>query len=230
MKTLLLLSEDASLIEIYGQVALEEGLALVLSDLQRTENLPPASQVGAVLFDAGSKDATESFINRIQHRYQHHPLIYLVQGNMLEARLIALDHGFHLIIDKESPRELQSRQLRNILRFSNTHNEQKPEKRNIRKCLGLEIDVSRYSARSETGLLPLTKTEFTLLEVLSREPGIPVTHDALSDALWGWDSDTYGAHLKCHISRLRSKLIDAQTGANIISLRGRGYSLAERES
>ena len=67
---------------------------------------------------------------------------------------------------------------------------------------------------------------FTLLEVLTRTPGKAVPQESLGAALWGWDSDNYHEHLKCHISRIRAKLSRANCSARIVAVRGAGYAFA----
>ena len=75
--------------------------------------------------------------------------------------------------------------------------------------------------------LALTRTEYSLLELLMRRAGRVVTREDLIEAIWGIDSDVRGNTLDAFIRLVRDK-VDAEGEVKLIhTVRGVGYSLRE---
>jgi two-component system KDP operon response regulator KdpE len=89
----------------------------------------------------------------------------------------------------------------------------------------LVIDTGRHEARVGDAVLPLTPTEFRLLEALVRAGGDVVPHLRLARAGWPAEPDPDLLWLKPHLARLRSKVRDAG-GPDLVAVRGVGYRLA----
>ncbi len=71
--------------------------------------------------------------------------------------------------------------------------------------------------------IALTRTEYSLLELLMKRAGRVVTRENLIEAVWGFDSDVRGNTLDAFIRLLRDK-IDTPDGAKLIhTIRGVGY-------
>ncbi len=88
----------------------------------------------------------------------------------------------------------------------------------------LRIDRRRHEAWAGDTLLPLTPTEFALLEALLRAGGDLVTHEELLQAGWRGEPDPDPLWIKPHLARLRTKLRDA--GAALpVPVRSLGYRL-----
>jgi DNA-binding response OmpR family regulator len=83
-------------------------------------------------------------------------------------------------------------------------------------------EVSRANQR-----LPLTRTEFQLLEVLLRRKGRVVPRQTLIEAVWGWHKDVEPNTLEVFIRQLRSKVDQDFEPKLIQTIRGIGYSLRE---
>jgi DNA-binding response OmpR family regulator len=77
--------------------------------------------------------------------------------------------------------------------------------------------------------VPLTRTEYCLLELLMRRAGRVVPRESLIEAVWGFDSDVRNNTLDAFIRLLRDK-VDAVGESKLIhTVRGVGYCLrAER--
>ncbi len=74
--------------------------------------------------------------------------------------------------------------------------------------------------------VPLTSTEFDILELLAQQPGEVVTRDAFLDTLWGEDVYVTPRVVDTHIAALRKKLEDDPNHpAYLHSVRGVGYRL-----
>ncbi len=86
---------------------------------------------------------------------------------------------------------------------------------------GITIDRRRHQASFAEQPLPLTLSEFRLLEVLVRQPGRAFTRTDLIDAALGEDTMVLERTIDVHIRSLRQKLGD---GADLVeTVRGVGY-------
>lgn len=95
----------------------------------------------------------------------------------------------------------------------------------VRRVGALELDRRAWHARAGNRRLPLTPSEYTILELLAQTPGQVVTRDDLIQAM-GQCKANYAAALGQRIRRLQSKLSAA--GVNepfITTVRGVGYRL-----
>jgi two-component system KDP operon response regulator KdpE len=90
----------------------------------------------------------------------------------------------------------------------------------------LTIDPGRHEARVDEDLLPLTPTEYRLLDTLVRAAGDVVPHLRLARAGWPAEADPDLGWLKPHLARLRSK-VSAAGGPSIVAVRAVGYRIDE---
>ena len=233
MEALLVLSQDSDVIEAIGEIATEQSCTLVVGEPRQFPALPASCRVRGALVDRDAFPSDDSFgreLGIMRARYQN--AFFLSVSSSLSAvqEIYALDSGCHSCLAKPLHSELFLAHLRVLGRSFAQPESPNYESRRLRRMGGLELDIERATAQCAGEILPLTHAEFTLLEVLTRQPGKLVRHDTLGDALWGWESDNYLGHLKCHISRLRSKLSAARCPARIISVRGTGYSVSDSQS
>jgi DNA-binding response OmpR family regulator len=90
----------------------------------------------------------------------------------------------------------------------------------------ITVDLAAHSAVSPFGPVPLTRTEFALLELLARNYGRPVARETMLDAVWGYTSRPNTRTVETHIWRLRGKLGDqAEESRWIRTVPGAGYQL-----
>jgi two-component system KDP operon response regulator KdpE len=71
--------------------------------------------------------------------------------------------------------------------------------------------------------VPLTQTEYRLLEVLATNAGRLCTHRFLLERVWGPGSQQEGRHLRAAMADLRSKLDDASAPELLVTEPGVGY-------
>jgi two-component system response regulator MprA len=84
--------------------------------------------------------------------------------------------------------------------------------------------AARQAWRGEREL-DLTKTEYELLEVLTRNAGIVCTHSMIYDRVWGYDFGPDSKTLAVYIGYLRRKLEDGGEPRIIPTVRGLGYTV-----
>ena len=98
--------------------------------------------------------------------------------------------------------------------------------RDLILCCDLTIDVDKRQVRRNDAVIPLTPTEFRLLEVLARHQGHAVTEAELGEEVWGSYRSADDTNLRRYIWLLRQKI--EQDPANprlVLSVRGYGYRL-----
>lgn len=87
----------------------------------------------------------------------------------------------------------------------------------------LVIDVAGRTVTRADQLIELTRTEFTLLELLARNEGIVLTRDQIMERVWGYDTTLGSNSLDVYIGYLRRKL-EAQRAPRLIhTVRGVGF-------
>jgi|SRR5581483_3190257 len=86
----------------------------------------------------------------------------------------------------------------------------------------LVLDMSTHELHRNGRISSLTRTEFALMELLTRRAGSIVSRDALIEAGWGWGADVNESTLYVFISMLRAKIGDPQF---LHTVRSIGYSL-----
>jgi two-component system KDP operon response regulator KdpE len=101
-------------------------------------------------------------------------------------------------------RELMAR-MRAVIRRLETARATEPA---VIRVGDLEIDLEGHCVRKAGNLLHLTPTEFDLLALLMRNPGVPVTHAKLLRAVWGPEYGTELDYLRSYVRTLRKKIED----------------------
>jgi two-component system, OmpR family, response regulator RegX3 len=96
----------------------------------------------------------------------------------------------------------------------------------VRRVGALELDSARHQARVDGETIPLTPSEFRLLDLLASDPERVFSRKEIMQHLW--DSSYVGDQRACdiHISNLRRKIEDDPAEPRrIVTVRGIGYKL-----
>lgn len=72
----------------------------------------------------------------------------------------------------------------------------------------LTVDLIQRTARRGEETVALTRTEYSLLDLLAKKIGAPVTRELILDAVWGYTYLPTTRTVDTHIYRLRKKLGD----------------------
>lgn len=94
---------------------------------------------------------------------------------------------------------------------------------------GLSLDSSTREATRAGRRVTLTRTEYSLLEMLMRRAGGVVPRDSLIQAIWGFSSDVESNTLDAFVRLLRAKIEMSGEPKLIHTVRGVGYCLRESE-
>jgi len=97
------------------------------------------------------------------------------------------------------------------------------------KVQDLVLDPATREVRRADALVPLSRTEFVLLEMLMRSAGRVLTRTRLIEAVWGHDRDVQNNTLDVFIRQLRSKIEPPASAKLLHTIRGIGYCLREAD-
>ncbi len=150
------------------------------------------------------------------------PILMLTVRNATADKVRALDLGADDYLTKPfDPLELLAR-LRALLRRSSQERDAAPSDRFSVGELVLDVAAQEVRVRGET--VPLTSTEYRLLEELVRHAGAVVPHQVLLERVWGSERRNDVQSLKVFVRRLRRKLgDDTDTPRYIRTVWGTGY-------
>jgi len=150
----------------------------------------------------------------------HIPVIILSAKSQETDKIVGLELGADDYVTKPfSPRELIAR-IRAILRRG--QGQQSGGK--IRKG-DISIDTAKHRVMVGSEEISLTLTEFKLLELMARRPGVVFSRAQILDAVSGDDTMVYDRTVDAHIKSLRHKLGSAKD--YIETIRGAGYRFKE---
>jgi len=93
----------------------------------------------------------------------------------------------------------------------------------------LVLDPVTYEVKRARLLIPMTRTEFLLLETLMRNEGRVMTRTRLIEAVWGFERDVENNTLDVYIRMVRSKVEPAGSRKLIHTVRGIGYAMREED-
>lgn len=145
------------------------------------------------------------------------PVIMLTARTAQADRVAGLDAGADDYLPKPfAPEELLAR-IRAVLRRTI----QGPRSAEVVEVGGISFVASAQQARIGDRPIPLTSSEYALLEYLARAAGRIVPRDELTAALYHRPASPFDRVLDVHVSNIRKKLGDH--GRLIQTVRGTGF-------
>jgi len=131
------------------------------------------------------------------------PIIMLTAKTTEDDKLAGLDLGADDYVTKPfSPRELVAR-VRAVLRRGMAEKDPGPE----HILFGdLEVDFVRHEARIDGSSVHLTPKEFTLLEIMIKQPGRVFSRLELLELAFGYDYQGFERTVDVHMMNLRKKI------------------------
>lgn len=176
----------------------------------------------AVLLDRQLPDGDGlSLIPKLRARADGVPIIVLTARGELADRIAGLDSGADDYLAKPFAVEELLARLRAVLR--------RPTglQLDVIKAGRLAFDCSHREASIDGHPFDLPRRELLVLEALVRRMGRTVLRSSLEEAVYNFDDTVQSNALDTHVSRLRRKLSEANTGIEIHGIRGVGYLLRQ---
>ena len=172
----------------------------------------------AVVLDVGipGPDGIE-VCRRLRARDDWTPVIFVTARDDEVDRVLGLELGADDYVTKPfSPRELVAR-VRAVLRRTSGRSG-----REGTITVGrVRLDANQHRVWADEIEVPLTSTEFDLLEHLMRSPGRVFSREQLLSTVWGYEAAAGSRTVDVHVAQLRGKLGDASP---IRTVRGVGYA------
>ena len=148
-------------------------------------------------------------------RYTSIPLLFLTAKDREVDEVLGLNVGADDYITKPISMRLLIARVNTLLRRTITQQEY------IRKFDEMEIDTESFTVLISKVSVGLTRTEFDLIELLSRHPQKVFSRSELIDRIHGMDTIITERAIDVHIRNLRKKL--KNYSVFIQSAWGRGY-------
>jgi two-component system response regulator MprA len=158
----------------------------------------------------------------LRDRGNRTPILMLTARHEVSDRVAGLDAGADDYLVKPFALDELLARLRALLRRASVTGGEE-----VLRVGSLTLDPNRRQAWRAGEELPLTKTEFDLLELLMFNTGIVVTRDTIYERIWGFDFETSSKSLDVYIGYLRRKTEINGEPRVIQTVRGVGYSARE---
>jgi len=182
--------------------------------------LARSKEYDAIVLDIMMPEMDGFTVLRELRQTQSTPVIMLTAKGEDIDRIVGLEMGADDYLPKPcNPRELVAR-LKAVLRRTQFA----PQVQEEIKTGLLEIQPKSRKAYYKSEVLPLTSSEYNLLETLASQVGQVVDKETLSEQALGKKLTAYDRSIDMHMSKLRQKLGDDKQDL-IQTVRGIGYQL-----
>ena len=152
------------------------------------------------------------------------PILVLTARDTVSERVSGLDAGADDYLPKPFALEDLLARIRALLRRTG------PEEGGdgaVMTFADLTLDPSTRDVQRGNRLISLTRTEFSLLEMLIANPRRVLTRSRILEEVWGFDFPTSGNALEVYVGYLRRKTEAEGESRLIHTVRGVGYVLRE---
>jgi two-component system response regulator MprA len=156
----------------------------------------------------------------LRERRDRLPVLVLTARDEVGDRVAGLDAGADDYLTKPFALDELRARLRALLRRTAPD-----EDGAVLKYDDLVLDPTARTVHRGDRAIDLTRTEYSLLELLMRNAGRPLTRDVIMERVWGWESEPTSNSLEVFIGYLRRKTESEGEGRLIHTVRGVGYVL-----
>jgi len=218
----LLIEDDARLVEALGRQLREAGFAVdVSSDGKEGLYFGEEYPIDLAIIDLGLPELPGlDVIRRLRERGREFPILVLTARSQWQDKVAGLEAGADDYLTKPFHVEELMARINALMRRAGGH--ARPE-----VTLGpFTIDLSGQRVFRGEEEVELTTFEYKVLQYLVMHPGEVVTKSELSEHIYEEDADRDSNVIEVFVGRLRRKLDPDGTLSPIETLRGRGYRLA----
>ena len=152
------------------------------------------------------------------------PILVLTARDSVSERVSGLDAGADDYLPKPFALEELLARLRALLRRTGPEDASEGA---VMTFADLTLDPSTREVHRGTRSISLTRTEFSLLEMLIANPRRVLTRSRILEEVWGFDFPTSGNALEVYVGYLRRKTESEGEPRLIHTVRGVGYVLRE---
>ncbi len=159
-----------------------------------------------------------SVCRRLRERGDRRPVLMLTARHDVNDRVAGLDAGADDYVTKPFELEELLARVRALLRRVD---DERPG--DVLEIGPFTLDVPRRLVTGPSGEIDLTRTEFSILELLMRNDGIVLERSVMYERIWGYDFGDSSRSLDVHVGYLRRKLEADGTPRVIETVRGLGF-------
>lgn len=226
---ILVVDDDRKIVNLVSMYLRDEGYSVSAAyDGQDALDQFSKNTPALVILDLMLPKIDGAEVCRILRGYSRVPIIMLTAKTTEGDKIEGLDLGADDYVTKPfSPKELMSR-VRAVLRRAA---ESSAAQAAILRYGKLSIDLLRKEVKTGDEAVHLTKTEYRILETLSKEPGRTFSRNELIQNVFGYEYYGIDRSIDVHIMNLRKKIeTDNNPYRYIITVPGMGYRFEERHA
>lgn len=149
-------------------------------------------------------------------------ILILTSRDQLKDELQALGVGADEYITKPCNKDRLLARISNLLRRYDNEN-------HFAKAEGIKLDLQTYTIYTKDKSAVLTENQGKIMELLLSNLGQDVTKDMLFKRIWGTNEYIDQNALHVNMTRLKKTIKNLNINYEIITLRGKGYTLARIE-
>ena len=164
-----------------------------------------------------------SIVRRLRSIKNATPILLLTARDAADDVVTGLDAGADDYLTKPFSFKILLARLRALSRRKNV------EPSTTLHISDLVLDPATREVKRSGSIVPLTRTEFVLLEMLLRNAGRVITRARVIEAVWGNERDIENNTLDVFIRQLRAKIDMPGSPRLIHTVRGIGYALREED-
>jgi two-component system, OmpR family, response regulator MprA len=221
---ILVVDDEPAVREALERILRHDGFEVAMAcdgrEAVRTQAAAPAD---AVLLDVlmPGLDGLE-VCRRMRDTGDRTPVLMLTARDEVGDRVAGLEAGADDYLSKPFALEELLARLRALLRRTNGDATEELS------YADLTLNPATREVKRGDRPVELTKTEFSLLEHLLRNPRLVLSRSQLFEAVWGYDFGPRSNSLEVYVGYLRRKTEEGGEPRLIQTVRGVGYSLREK--
>lgn len=173
-----------------------------------------------VLLDLGLPDIQgETVLQTIRRDYPELPVVILTAKSKPQE----IAAGLNLGADDYLAKPFAAEEL--LARINARIKKRNGNGKDILELEDLKLDLVKMTATRGNKEIPLTKTEFTLLQFMMKNVGRVLSREIILNHVWGYSTDVETRIVDIYIGYLRKKIDDGFEKKLITNKRGFGYIL-----
>lgn len=199
---ILVIDDEDKLLHVLGLILREEGYQ-VHEALSGKVGLHEAVRVkpDLIILDLVMPDISGAEVVAQLRQWSDVPVLMLSSSESPAEKVKTLDAGADDFITKPfDPDELLAR-IRAMLRRKARQWDE-----SVSVMGDLELDHVHHTLTIKGKDIPLSRTEFSLIELFSRNLGKLLSHERILQEIWGAEADSRREYLRVYVSSLRRKL------------------------
>lgn len=223
---ILVVDDDRKTVDLIRLYLEKDGYrVLVAYDGRRAIEIARNRRPGLIILDLMLPKVDGLDVCRLLRAESNVPIIMLTAKTTEDDKLEGLDIGADDYVTKPfSPRELVAR-VRAVLRRGMAEEMSGPSQIQLGN---LEVDFVRHEARVEGTSVHLTPKEFTLLEIMIKQPGRVYSRLELLELAFGFDYQGFERTVDVHVMNLRKKIEPDPTQPRYVhTVYGVGYKFED---